>query len=137
MPKSLILRAPGYFALLSLYDQERGRIEAAMRHQHRVAAETSLKEASDRLEGIEAEKQKLVCRVMEAEAEAERQRFPPVVYILYFIAIRSKHAFEKFLTSCSCPAYIILRIQAHTMKMRCPTVVTSQTFCHNGTFHGL
>lgn len=83
MPKSLMLLAPGYFTL-SLYDQERGRIEAAMRHQHRVAAETSLKEASDRLEGIEAEKQNLVCRVMEAEAEAERQRLPrAVLSVLY------------------------------------------------------
>lgn len=54
--------------------QERSRIDAAMRQQHRVATETAVQETMERLGEIEAERDKMVSRVLEAEAEAERQR---------------------------------------------------------------
>lgn len=46
-----------------------------MRQQHRETTDAMLKEGAERLAGVEAERTKLLSRVLEAEAEAERQRY--------------------------------------------------------------
>ncbi|CAM9851016.1 unnamed protein product [Scytosiphon promiscuus] len=54
--------------------EERARIENALRQQHRLADEQRMKETAAHLADLEAEKQSLLSRVLEAEAETDRQR---------------------------------------------------------------
>ena len=54
--------------------QERVRIEKAMREQHRLADQQKVQATETRLAGLEAEQQKLLTRVLGAEEEAARQR---------------------------------------------------------------
>ncbi|CAM9674223.1 unnamed protein product, partial [Ectocarpus fasciculatus] len=57
-----------------LTSEERTRIENALRQQHRLADEQRVQETANRLAGLEREQHNLLSRVLEAEAEADRQR---------------------------------------------------------------
>lgn len=45
-----------------------------MRQQHRAATETAIQETMERFAEVKAEKEKMLLRVLEAEADAERHR---------------------------------------------------------------
>lgn len=70
---------PPHVFPLTLPWQERRRIESTMGQRHREVMEAVENETDERLAGLERERDTLITRVLEAEADAERQRYGPTL----------------------------------------------------------